>query len=201
MLTKASWLEDAFNCWCCANSEKIAPAVSLSLHFRSVRPICCLILCTRLVILLSFDDWNIISHNITNLFDVCTGHESLGNDVSNKIVEKSAITERHLQEASTLQAEEEHSFTELQNALGIKLEQQKLDLPSVPQMLRKGVVNSVHWCTGVHCWRSEISFSLQLEFQCARAQTQKLPLFIGQCFWQLPNIQQITKFSHPALIY
>ncbi|CAK9875698.1 unnamed protein product [Sphagnum jensenii] len=72
------------------------------------------------------------------------GHESLGNDMSNKIVEKSAITERHLQEASTLQAEEEHSFTELQNALGIKLEQQKLNLPSVPQMLLKGVVNSVH---------------------------------------------------------
>jgi hypothetical protein len=114
------------------------------LHFRSVRPICCLILCSRLVILLSFDDWNINSHNITNLFDVCTGHESLGNDVSNKIVEKSAITERHLQEASTLQAEEEHSSTELQNALGIKLEQQKLNLPSVPQMLLKGVVNSVH---------------------------------------------------------
>jgi hypothetical protein len=96
------------------------------------------------VILLSFDDWNIISHNITNLFDACTGHESLGNDVSNKIVEKSAITERHLQEASTLQAEEEHSFTELQNAPGIKLEQQKLNLPSVPQILLKGVVNSVH---------------------------------------------------------
>jgi hypothetical protein len=49
-----------------------------------------------------------------------------------------------LQEASTLQAEEEHSFTELQNALGIKLEQQKLNLPSVPQILLKGVVNSVH---------------------------------------------------------
>jgi hypothetical protein len=96
------------------------------------------------VILLSFDDWNILSHNITNLFDVCTGHESLGNDVSNTIVEKSAITERHLQEASTLQAEEEYSSTELQNALGIELEQQKLNLPSVPQMLLKGVVNSVH---------------------------------------------------------
>jgi hypothetical protein len=64
--------------------------------------------------------------------------------VSNTIVEKSAITERHLQEASTLQAEEEYSSTELQNALGIELEQQKLNLPSVPQMLLKGVVNSVH---------------------------------------------------------
>ncbi len=95
------------------------------------------------MILLSFDDWNIISHNITNLFDLCTGHESIDNDVSNKIVEKSAITERHLQEAS-LHAEEEHSSTELQNALGIKLEQQKLNLPSVPQMLLKGVVNSIH---------------------------------------------------------
>lgn len=71
------------------------------------------------------------------------GHESIDNDVSNKIVEKSAITERHLQEAS-LHAEEEHSSTELQNALGIELEQQKLNLPSVPQMLLKGVVNSVH---------------------------------------------------------
>ncbi|CAK9193266.1 unnamed protein product [Sphagnum jensenii] len=68
-------------------------------------------------------------------------HEIQGNGASHIFAEKSAKSERHLQEASMLQVAEEYSFNEHQSTTSIDVEQQKLNLPIVPQMLLRGVAN------------------------------------------------------------
>lgn len=131
-----------------------------------------------------------------------TAHEIQGNGASHIFAEKSAKSERHLQEASMLQVAEEYSFNEHQNTTSIDVEQQKLNLPIVPQMLLRGVANWEHIYQKTLLKTSDHKFSFQLEFHHKRPMDQNTHCLLVQLSRNLMaspfSIQNLS--CHPVLI-
>lgn len=138
---------------------------------------------------------------ISSGFDVWTAHEIQGNGASHIFAEKSAKSERHLQEASMLQVAEEHSFNEHQNTTSIDVEQQKLNLPIAPQMLLRGVANWEHIYQKTLLKTSDRKFSFDLEFHHKKPMDQNTLFYLSNCpgiWWLHPSQCRISLMSSSA---